>query len=497
MTWGKPGAKEPELGNAMEPANWDAPFILSAFEPHTIYAGTKQLWKSTDRGDTWTSLGDLTTGVDRSTLRTMGRLPNETTLSLDDGAPYYPTITEIAESPLTRGLLYVGTDDGNVQMSRDDGRRWINIANRFPGLPGTTWVSGIEASRHDANRVYVAFDGHRNDDFANYLYRSNDGGTTWSSIAGDLPPNRVIHAVHEDPKNPDLVYIATERGLYLTNDGGRHWIEFASNLPRVPVNDFVIHPRDNDLVLATHGRGVWILDDVTSLQQLTPAVLAESAHLFPVRAAQEIRYFNPRAHEGDLVFHGQNPPAGAIVDFYAREAPGPDVLVTIHDAAGATVATLHPEARAGMNRVVWNLRRDPLPAAPPDEESGGRARPIPGPLVMPGTYTVRLTVAGKTYDQPVEVKEDPRIQVSAADRQAWDEALRAAADLYRGTLEVIAQANAKKAPADLKTTAQELQSRVVDLYRALEESTGQPTADQKSQLEFYRTELDSLRKRAQ
>ena len=270
-TWGKPGAKEPELGNAMAPANWDGPFILSPFDSKTIYAGTNQLWKSTDRGDTWTSLGDMTTGVDRSTLRLMGQLPTETSLSLDDGAPYYPTITEIAESPLKRGLLYVGTDDGNVQVSQDDGRHWANLTKRFRGLPESMWVSGIEASRHDAGTVYVSFDGHRSNEFGNYLYRSTDFGETWTSIAGDLPADRVIHAVHEDPKNPNLVYVGTERGLYLSADRGGHWIAFRSNLPRVPVNDFVIHPRDNDLVLATHGRGVWILDDIASLQQLTPA----------------------------------------------------------------------------------------------------------------------------------------------------------------------------------------------------------------------------------
>ncbi len=495
-TWGRRGAVEPELGNAMAPANWDAPFILSPFDSDTLYAGTNRLWKSTDRGDTWTSLGDLTTQVDRSTLRIMGRLPGPTTPALDDGIPYYPTLTEIAESPLKRGLLYVGTDDGNVQVSQDDGRHWADVRRRFAGLPESMWVSGIEASRHDAATVYVSFDGHRSNDFGNYLYRSTDSGATWTSIVGDLPPARVIHAVHEDPKNPRLLYIGTEHGLYLTNDAGRHWIAFGSNLPRVPVNDLVVHPRDNDLVLATHGRGVWILDDIASLQQLTGEVMARPAHLFPVRAAEEIRYFNPRAHEGDLVFHGQNPPAGAIVDFYLR-APDPAATLTVRDAAGATVATLHVAGAAGINRAVWNLRSDPLP--PPEaSEPGRRAQPLPGPLVLPGRYTVRLSAGGGSTEQPVDVKDDPRIQVGAAERQEWNAALTAIADLYRSATALVDRVNERGASPDDEAgrPARELRARITTLYRSLGDSTGRPTADQRSQMEFYRTELDALTKRA-
>jgi photosystem II stability/assembly factor-like uncharacterized protein len=496
-TWGRPGAAEPELGNAMAPANWDGPFILSPFDSHTLYAGTNRLWKSTDRGDTWTSLGDLTTGVDRSTLRLMERLPGETTLSLDDGIPYYPTITEIAESPLERGLLYVGTDDGNLQISRDDGRHWANVTKRLPGLPETLWVSGIEASRHSAGTVYVSFDGHRSNDFDNYLFRSTDFGESWTSMTGDLPAGRVIHAVHEDPKNPNLIYAATERGLYLTLDGGTHWIEFAANMPRVPVNDLVVHPRDNDLVLATHGRGVWILDAIASLQQLTPEVRAAAAHLFPIRPAREIRYFAPHPHEGDMVFHGQNPPAGAIIDFYLRDRPAGELSLTVHDASGAAVATLHPAAAPGVNRVTWNLRYDDLPPAPGEGESGGSRRALPGPLVMPGTYTVRLTAGGRTYDEPVAVGDDPRVQVGEAERRAWNGALRETARLYRGAVTLVERVTGSAAPApDLATPARELQARITTLYRALGDSTGRPTTDQQSQIEFYRTELDALRKRA-
>jgi hypothetical protein len=494
--WGKPGAKEPELGNAIAPANWDGPFILSPHDSKTIYAGTNRLWKSTNRGDSWTPLGDLTTGIDRSTLRIMGQLPGENTLALDDGIPYYPTITEIAESPLKPGLLYVGTDDGNLQVTQDDGKHWANLTKRFPGLPETMWVSGIEASRHNAGTAYVSFDGHRSNDFANYLYRSTDFGNTWSSLTGDLPANRVIHAVHEDPKNPNLIYVGTEHGLYLSADGGQHWIAMAGNLPRVPVNDFVIHPRDNDLVLATHGRGVWILDDLTPLQALTPQVMSEAVHLFPVRAAEEIRYFNPKAHTGDMIFRGENPPAGALIDYYLASDPGASgSSAAILDAAGKPVAALRPTHEAGINRIVWNLRYDALPAPPPGEESGGRAMELPGPFVMPGEYTARLTVGDKTFDQKLHVLEDPRVQIAPADRQAWTDAQLGVAETYRGTVALLTELSKPGASPELRRVARELQSRIVSLYRAIGDSTGKPTADQQSQAQFYKRELESLRTR--
>ena len=495
-TWGKRDAKVPELGNTMAPANWDGPFILSAFDSKTLYAGTNQLWKSTDRGDTWTPLGDMTTGVDRSTLRVMSQLATETTLSLDDGIPYYPTISEIAESPVRRGLLYVGTDDGNVQVTQDEGKHWANLTRRFPGLPEAMWVSGIEASRHNAGTVYVSFDGHRSNDFANYLYRSTDFGNTWTSIAGDLPANRVIHAVHEDPKNPNLIYVGTEYGLFLSADSGRRWIELRNNLPRVPVNDFVIHPRDNDLILATHGRGVWILDDIAFLQELTPQVLAQDAHLFSLRPAEQIRYFEPKAHQGDMVFRGANPPAGAIIDYYLRNGSATDTSLVVVDAAGRQVATLPAPHLEGVNRVIWSLRYDALPAGPADAEAGSRAIPMVGPLVTPGDYTVRLTALGKSSEQKLEVREDPRIQITPADRKIWTDALLSIAETYRGVVTLRDQLTAPGASAELRAIARELQTRLATLYRQIGGSTGRPTADQQAQMQFYETELRSLRSRS-
>lgn len=497
-TWGQPGAREPLLGNAMEPANWDAPFILSPHDPNTLYAGTRRLWRSTDRGQSWVDLGDLTTGVDRSTLTIMGQKPGPTTLSLDDGVPYYPTITAIAESPRVRGLLWVGTDDRNVQVSRDGGRTWTNVAPTIVGLPRSSWVSGIEASRYADGTVYVAFDNHASDDYANYLYKSTDFGATWTSIVSDLPPNRVIKAVHEDPRNPNLLYVGTEFGLFLSFDGGQHWVPLRANLPTVPVNDFVVHPRDTDLVLATHGRGIWILDNIAALQELTPEVVTSVAHLFTIEPARMIRYSNPKAHQGDMVFRGQNPPAGAIIDYFL----GLDGLVptlTVHDASGRLVRQLPATARRGMNRVVWDLRHEPFPTGP--EGLSGRPGPsLDGPFVVPGDYVVRLAVGGRTIERSVRVEDDPRLVVAPEVRRSWTAALLALGRLYqesdallaktRGAAEPIvksgtAPANRRAEAEELLDAAVELRTRIATLYREIAGVTGPLTADQQSQMQYY------------
>ncbi len=317
--WG-PGLPEPELGNAMAPANWDGPFIISAHDARTLYAGTNKLWKSTDQGDTWQDLGDLTTGVNRRDLPVMGERAHDSTVSLDDGIPYYPTLTAISESPRRRGLLYVGTDDGNLQVSQDDGGTWSNVTSRLPGIPDTPWIAGIEASRFDGGTVFVAVNNYRNDDYENYLYRSTDFGETWTSITGNLPPQRVARTVRQDTRNPNVLYLGTEIGLFYTNDGGANWVELKNNMPTVAFNDLVIHPRDNDLVLATHGRGVWILDQINVLQEITPAIVASSAHLFTIEPASMIRYEGEKGHTGDMIFHGDNPPAGAVIDYYLQDS---------------------------------------------------------------------------------------------------------------------------------------------------------------------------------
>jgi photosystem II stability/assembly factor-like uncharacterized protein len=494
-TWGKPDAVELPAGNVMAPANWDAPFIISPHDPKTLYAGTNELWKSTDRGDMWVSLGDLTTGVDRSKLTIMGQAATDAVLSLDDGVPYYPTLTAIAESPMQEGLLYVGTDDGNLQVSRDGGATWRNVRAALPGAPASAWINGIEPSRHDPGAVYVVIDNHRSGDFRNYLFKSTDFGNTWTSIVGDLPKDRVLRTVREDPRNPQLLYVGAELGLYLTFDSGSHWVELKNNMPRVAVNDLVIHPRDNALVLGTHSRGIWILDNVGALQELTPPVLARDAHLFTLAPAVMIRYSNPKAHAGDMIFRGQNPPAGAVIDYYLREEPQGDVAVTVHDASGAEVRRLAPTRSRGINRIVWDLRHPPLP---PPSGSGaaerGALRVLDGPLVAPGTYQVRLVAGDKSFEQPLMVSDDPRVTVTGADRKLWTDLLLRLGEQYNaaGLLVEAAQPTGGRS-SEVYEGARELQRRIGTLYGAIAAWTGRPTADQEAQARHFATWLTDLR----
>jgi photosystem II stability/assembly factor-like uncharacterized protein len=500
--WGRTATPDQELANALPPANWDAPVLLSPHDPKTIYVGTNELWRSSDRGQTWVPLGDRTTAVDRTTLRVMTQLPSESTLALDDGVPYYPTVTAIAESPRRRGVLLIGTDDGNLQVSRDSGKTWLTIANRISNLPKVSYVSSVEISRHADNTAYVAFDNHRSDDNGNYLFRTADGGAAWTPVDGDLPSDRVIRVIREDPKNPDLLYLGTEFGCYISIDQGRHWIELGLNLPRVAVSDLVVHPRDNDLVIATRGRGIWILDNLASLQGLTPAVLAADAHVFPIEAAEMIRYGNTTPAAGDQIFRGRNPPAGAIVDYYLKSSVS-KAAITVHDAAGRQVATIDPALKKGLNRVVWNLRYPAIGRAPdagdPGADRGGA--PLEGPFVLPGTYTVRLAVGGKTLEQTVDVRDDPRLELTADARRQWTDTVLQIADLYRSTSTMAAAARtlADKGGAagrddrdgadrrELARVSGELQGRVLRLYRAVSDSLSYPTADQRAQIEYLTT----------
>ena len=514
--WG-PGVPEPELGNAMAPANWDGPFYLSHHDANTIYAGTNILWKSTDNGNSWQELGDLTTQVNRRELKIMGQRPDTLTASLDDGIPYYPTLTAIAESPLQQGLLYVGTDDGNLQVSQNDGRGWLNVSGRLPGLPGSAWISGIEPSRFSAGVAYVAVNNYRNNDFANYLYKTEDSGQSWVSIAGDLPARRVVRTVREDPRNPNVLYLGTELGLFVSTDQGEHWVELKNNMPTLPFNDLVIHPRDNDLILGSHGRGIWILDNLNALQEINDETLAAEAHLFSIPEAEMIRYTREGTHAGDMIFRGENPPKGAIIDYYLREPVAkPNVSLAILTKSGDMVRELKPDTSAGINRLVWDFRYDRLPAPPRREESSGRRRSsgLTGPLAAPGLYMAKLTVNGKACYQNFRIVEDPRVEMPIEDRQAWTHSMLEIGALYKKIVtevkivqpigrwaEQLLKANkasdtkAVEEITEVDRMLAELVSRTRTLYRQADQWTGRLTADQQTQYRYYGDMLGKLRPR--
>jgi photosystem II stability/assembly factor-like uncharacterized protein len=277
--------------------------------------------------------------------------------------PFY--YISIAESPRTPGLLFVGTDDGNVQITRDGGNNWTNVRPDVPGVPGRLWVSRGEASHFDEGTAYLTFDGHRSDNFTPYAFKTTDYGKTWTSIAGNIPDGQPIYVIREDLKNRNLLFVGTEFTAFCSIDGGKQRTSLRRSLPTVAVPDLRIHPRDNDLIAATHGRGIWIMDDISALQQTTPDVLGSEFHLFDHArpATRWLQIERGGYGRGDLYFKGENPPSGALVQFYLKSKPEGQVRVDIADGTGPQKTTFVIDApQAGINRLMWDLRVDPAPA---------------------------------------------------------------------------------------------------------------------------------------
>jgi len=410
---------------------WNSPLLISRHDRKTLYYGGNFVFKSTDQGDNWTRISpDVTSGVDRKVLSIMGRkLEDRTTLSRHDGVAAFPTITTLAESPVRAGVLWAGTDDGNLQVSRD-GETWSNVITNVPGLPKGTYVSRVTASAFDAGTAYAAFDGHRSDDFNIYLFKTTDYGVTWRRITKGIPQNRgTLHVVREHPRNRNLLFAGGELGLYVSFDAGENWQELKNNLPRVPVDDIAIHPRENDLILATHGRSVWILDSISALEQMSAKTADGTLSAFDVRPATMWRMARKRDFDSHDVFIGQNPAYGAIVDFWTKAKPDiKDAKISIIDAAGNPVAAIKPEALdAGLNRVIWDLRADrPVPPTPQELAAAARSAseggPVQnvrsGPLVDPGEYTVEIAIGSDKVLKKILVEEDPRVTWFSADDRA-------------------------------------------------------------------------------
>jgi photosystem II stability/assembly factor-like uncharacterized protein len=410
--------------------NWDTPMLLSPHDPGTLLMGANKLMRSTDAGHSWTAISpDLTAQIDRESLSLMGVPAKDIVLAKNDGVSAYGTITTIAESPKTAGLYYTGADDGTVSVSRDGGTNWSNLSGKFPGLPKNTYVSRVAASAFDEGVVYATFDGHRQDDYAPYVYVSANYGQTWRTITGDLPSQQTVRCITEDPQNANVLYLGTEFGLFVSLDKGQRWIRMRDGLPTVPVAEITIHPRDNDMLVATHGRSIWILDDLTPIQHAADA-LSHDAWLFPVRSAMSL-FDEPEDRSrwmGDRPFWGHNPPLGAIVSYYLKR-PAAEVRISVHDAAGATVAdvdaTTEDAHAAGINRVVWDLRHQALPLP---HFSGQFVRgpttyfadPLQGPFVLPGDYRLTLTVDGhEAGTTSVHVDSDRLVEMTEADRHTW------------------------------------------------------------------------------
>ncbi len=415
--WGRGSGDGPAAGEKYR-FNWNSPILLSPHDKNTVYFGGNVVFKSNDFGKTWEQISeDLTTNDPERLKDAGGPVAIENTT-----AEYYSTIITLAESPLQQGQVWAGTDDGNIQLTTDGGKSWTNLIKNISGVAAKSPVSHVEPSRTNARTAYVSFDRHMFDDFRPYIFKTTDGGRHWSSIAGNLPAKAYVQVVREDPKNPNLIYAGTEIGLFASYNGGREWVALnLKNLPNVSVHDIVVHPRENDLILATHGRSVWIYDDAAPIQQLTSAILSSNTHLFPIRPALRYATRFTRYGIGDKQFAGPNPPYGALITYYLKDKPDDKTTfkIQVFDSTGKLVQELDkPAKEKGLNRAAWNLRLGGAEVRrPPSPEETAFAGPPRGPHVLPGTYTVKLTVGDKTFQQPVEVRLDPTISVPQADLQ--------------------------------------------------------------------------------
>lgn len=441
---------------------WTFPLTISPHDHNKLYVGSQYIHVTTDAGNSWQVISpDLTTN-DKSKQGFSGGLTGD-----NIGVEYGSVIFAITESPKEAGTIWAGTNDGVVQITRDGGKNWTNLTKNIPNM--LTWgtVSNIEASRHNAGTAYITVDGHQVNNRDPWVYKTNDYGKTWKLITNGIPKTMLsyAHCVREDPVRAGLLYLGTEGGLFVSHDDGANWQPLQMNLPSAPVYWLTVQENFKDLVIATYGRGFWILDDITPLQQLTAAAQNAPAHLFTPRQAYRFRNMTVPYASSDDPVAGQNPPYGASINYHLKTAPRGDVSVRILDAGGQTVQTIRGTRNVGMNRVWWNLRTDNSkevrlrtspPYAPEIRLNAEGWRPLPEGgrmtvLVPPGTYTVKLSVDGQEFSQPLTVLKDP---------------------------------NAGGADADI----QKQTAMLYDLRKDLETA-----ADMINQIELIRSQLDSLR----
>ena len=506
-------------GEAAYRWNWDTPFIMSSSDPAIVYTAAQKVFKSIDRGLTWTPISpDLTSNENREDIVTMGLKGSDITIAKDDGISAWPTIVSLAESPKRPGLIYAGTDDGNLQVTKDGGKTWTKLYDKLLNAPKGAWVSRIAPSRFDEGTVYVTIDDHRQNNFGTYFYVSNDDGQTWKSLTGNLPSfgEVVLKCVTEDLKNPDVLYLGAETGLFISVDRGQTWYKPHSNLPDVRVDEITLHPRDNAMLLATHGRAIWILDHLEPIQEFASATKAEARLFTPPPSSMYRRPANDRNYEfwGDQTFFGENPPQEAVISYYLKDKAS-DVKLKITDAAGRDVReisgpVLATAEHAGINSVCWDLRVQPNPAPQGAAGRGGRGpaggateeaarNPFgagcsggggrgggfaagggnAGPWVPAGTYNVSLIVDGKTVEsKPLRVADDPEVGLTAMQRkQMYDMAMemhelqRRAGDASEAVTSLNRQlgelsdnvSGNSSIPADVKSSFDALKKDVSDL----------------------------------
>jgi len=397
--------------------NWNTPIAVSPNEKGTLYIGAQFLFRSRDHGQTWDRISpDLTTNDPQKQKQEQSG-----GVTVDNSsAEMHTTIYSISESPKDKSLIWVGTDDGNLQLTRDGGKTWNNVVGNVSGLPKNSWVNWVQASNFDAATAYAAFDRHTFGDMAPYVFRTADYGKTWTPLITPQELKGVrgyAHVIKEDVIQPNLLFLGTEFGLYVSIDGGKVWAQFKGNhFPAVAVRDFTIQPRENDLVLATHGRGIWIVDDITPLRAVTADLIGQEVTFVSARPVQQRLEGNGGWANGDAAFVGDNPPDAAVITYYQRSRHLFGKLkLEVLDASGRLVDNLPASKRPGLNRVIWSMREKP-PRVPPAAQIAEAG--IRGPRLIPGVYTVRLTKAGKVSETKLTVGLDRRAKFTEADRKA-------------------------------------------------------------------------------
>ena len=422
----------PELTDALGAAKlehrfqWTAPVLISPHDPNVVYHAGERIFKTTDGGVHWEAISPDLTRNDKSK-----QIPAGGPITIDDtGTEYYDTVFALAESPLKAGEIWAGTDDGLVQLTRDGGKTWTNITPKQ--MPEWSRVSLIGLSPFDAAEAYVAVDRHENDDLKPYIFKTTDYGKTWTKIVAGIPDTAFVRAVREDPKRRDLLYAGTESGVYVSFDGGERWRSLQLNLPPVPVHDLIV--KDNDLVVATHGRAFWILDDLAPLRQYNEQIAKSDVHLYA--PSEALRTHGGRGF-GRSPFAGENPPSGAVIYAYLAKDPKGESTLDILDGSGNVIRHYSSneevprnsppdpddpkphkqlELHKGLNRITWDLRYERVDMPPGyflyDYQGGAL-----GPIAVPGQYSVRLTTAGKSYTEPLTLGLDPRVHVALADLQ--------------------------------------------------------------------------------
>jgi photosystem II stability/assembly factor-like uncharacterized protein len=425
--------------------NWTFPLAMSPHDHNKIYTGSQFVHMTTDGGQSWKIISPDLTLNDKSKQVSSGGLTGD-----NIGPEYGDTLISIAESPKQAGVIWTGSNDGQVYVTRDNGAHWTNTSPNIPGLPPWATIYTVEPSPFDAATAYITADLHQENNRDPFVYKTSDYGKTWKNLSATIPRSMLsyAHCIKEDPVRRGLLYLGTENGLYISFDDGEHWQSFQNNLPHVPVYGITVQPHFNDLVLATYGRGFWILDDITPLRRLTPDVAQSAAFLFPPRPAYRFRGITPELASSYDPTDGENPAYGADLNYYLKSAPAGDVSIAILDANGETVRTLRGTKTAGINRVQWDLRYSPsneirLRTAPiygswmkiPTEgrPAGGRIQL----MASPGVYTVQLTVGGQTYKEQLTVIKDPHSAGTEADIRAQFSFMRALRDNLNAAGEMV------------------------------------------------------------